>query len=131
MFRSQKRTHGATVNAHRVPLDSDASTAKRSSTLTTKAALLNFHLTEQADDTWVLNRWNLSKLLPDEVAVLNFWPDSGAIVRRAFTEALTRKLWAAAYVAEESRERNAAQRRYVRSATCCLELALFALVGAA
>ncbi|MDO9092706.1 MAG: hypothetical protein Q8R98_05100 [Rubrivivax sp.] len=40
-------------------------------------------------------------------------------------------LWRLAYIAEDARERNAQQRRYLRSAAWCLVLALLALVGAA
>ena len=46
-------------------------------------------------------------------------------------EPLRRKLWLAGYSAEEARERNAQQRRYVRSAAWCLVLAVLAAVGAA
>ena len=99
-------------------------------TLITKAARMGFHLSAEADNAWMLSRWNLSKSLPDDAAVLEFSPVLEATVRRAFTEALNRRLWAAAYVAEESRERNALQRRYVRSAAWCLVLALLAGVGA-
>jgi hypothetical protein len=43
-------------------------------------------------------------------------------------EALSRRLWLAAYTAEAARERNAQRRRYVRSAAWCFVLALLAIV---
>jgi hypothetical protein len=55
--------------------------------------------------------------------------ESPATTRKAFVGALTSNLWVTAYVAEEARERNAYQRRYVRSAAWSLLLALLALTG--
>lgn len=52
-------------------------------------------------------------------------------MRRALMVALGRKLWTAAYTAEESRERNAQERRYMRSAAWCVVLALLKAVGQA
>lgn len=42
---------------------------------------------------------------------------------------LVRCVWLAAYDLEESRERHAAQRRYVRSALCCIGLAALRMLG--
>ena len=52
-------------------------------------------------------------------------------MRRALMETLGRRLWLAAYTAEAARERDAQQRRYMRSAAWCVVLALLAAVGAA
>ena len=46
-------------------------------------------------------------------------------------KALSRKLWTVAYTAEGARERNAQQRRYVRSAAWCFVLALLGAMGQA
>jgi hypothetical protein len=55
----------------------------------------------------------------------------GRSVKAVIVKPLTRKLWLACYSAEEARERNAQQRRYLRSAAWCFVLTLLAAVGAA
>jgi len=49
-------------------------------------------------------------------------------MRRAVVEALSRRLWLAAYTAEMARERNAQQLNYMRSAAWCVVLALLRAV---
>ena len=39
------------------------------------------------------------------------------------------RAWLAAYTLEESREAHTAQRRYLRSAFCCIGLALMSVLG--